>query len=243
VRWRSLEAVDATAGLAPGPGWPAVARPAVASRRGRPRSGCRGGSCQTRRVLTGGPSRSGRAITPGCARPSAIQLGMDRTAPTRGGAVTSRSEAPPRARLARCAAWPMTRAMAGPILVGYDPRAADRAPVRLGVMLTRLTESRLVAAAVQASARPARARDHAPARAPLRHHVARSGPLARLRAAGRGDPPRARAGCRSWLRRKSPAPAPTRAAARPRVEQLGDRRHLPGSRASGYGTAGTHALA
>ena len=39
--------------------------------------------------------------------------------------------------------------MARPILVGYDPRTADRAPVRLGVMLARLTEAALIVASVQ----------------------------------------------------------------------------------------------
>jgi nucleotide-binding universal stress UspA family protein len=44
--------------------------------------------------------------------------------------------------------------MAASILVGYDPRARDRAPVRLGVMFARLTESRLVVASVQAGRGP-----------------------------------------------------------------------------------------
>jgi nucleotide-binding universal stress UspA family protein len=39
--------------------------------------------------------------------------------------------------------------MAPPILVGFDPRTTDRAPVRLGVLLARLTEARLIVAAVQ----------------------------------------------------------------------------------------------
>ncbi len=39
--------------------------------------------------------------------------------------------------------------MARPILVGFDPRTTDRAPVRLGVLLARLTEARLIVAAVQ----------------------------------------------------------------------------------------------
>jgi nucleotide-binding universal stress UspA family protein len=39
--------------------------------------------------------------------------------------------------------------MARPILVGYDPRTTDRAPVRLGVVLARLTEARLIVAAVR----------------------------------------------------------------------------------------------
>jgi nucleotide-binding universal stress UspA family protein len=39
--------------------------------------------------------------------------------------------------------------MGPPILVGFDPRTTDRAPVRLGVLLARLTEARLIVAAVQ----------------------------------------------------------------------------------------------
>jgi nucleotide-binding universal stress UspA family protein len=39
--------------------------------------------------------------------------------------------------------------MARPILVGFDPRTTDRAPVRLGVLLARLTEAQLIVAAVQ----------------------------------------------------------------------------------------------
>jgi nucleotide-binding universal stress UspA family protein len=48
----------------------------------------------------------------------------------------------------------MTRAMARPILVGYDPRTSDRAPVRLGVMLARLTGAPLIVASVQAGQGP-----------------------------------------------------------------------------------------
>jgi nucleotide-binding universal stress UspA family protein len=44
--------------------------------------------------------------------------------------------------------------MGQPILVGYDPRTKDRAPVRLGVVLARLTEAPLIVAAVQAPAGP-----------------------------------------------------------------------------------------
>lgn len=44
--------------------------------------------------------------------------------------------------------------MTSPILVGYDPRAADRAPVRLGVMFARLTEAPLIVASVQAGRGP-----------------------------------------------------------------------------------------
>lgn len=43
----------------------------------------------------------------------------------------------------------MPHAMARPILVGYDPRSSDRAPVRLGVMFARLTEAPLIVASVQ----------------------------------------------------------------------------------------------
>ena len=39
--------------------------------------------------------------------------------------------------------------MARPILVGFDPRTTDRAPVRLGVLLAKLTEAQLIVAAVQ----------------------------------------------------------------------------------------------
>jgi nucleotide-binding universal stress UspA family protein len=39
--------------------------------------------------------------------------------------------------------------MARPILVGFDPRTTDRAPVRLGVLLAKLTETQLIVAAVQ----------------------------------------------------------------------------------------------
>src|SRR4051812_21398803 len=44
--------------------------------------------------------------------------------------------------------------MAQPILVGYDPRTKDRAPVRLGVVLARVTEAPLIVASVQAPAGP-----------------------------------------------------------------------------------------
>lgn len=44
--------------------------------------------------------------------------------------------------------------MGQPILVGYDPRTKDRAPVRLGVVLARVTEAPLVVASVQAPAGP-----------------------------------------------------------------------------------------
>src|SRR3954447_6876479 len=40
--------------------------------------------------------------------------------------------------------------MGQPILVGYDPRMKDRAPVRLGVVLARVTEAPLIVASVQA---------------------------------------------------------------------------------------------
>ena len=40
------------------------------------------------------------------------------------------------------------------ILVGYDPRTKDRAPVRLGVVLARVTEAPLIVASVQAPAGP-----------------------------------------------------------------------------------------
>ena len=39
--------------------------------------------------------------------------------------------------------------MARPILVGYDPRTRDRAPVSLGVTMARLTEAPLIVASVQ----------------------------------------------------------------------------------------------
>ena len=39
--------------------------------------------------------------------------------------------------------------MTRPILVGFDPRTTDRAPVRLGVLLARLTGARLIVAAAQ----------------------------------------------------------------------------------------------
>ena len=39
--------------------------------------------------------------------------------------------------------------MARPILVGFDPRTTDRSPVRLGVMLARLTGAELIVASVQ----------------------------------------------------------------------------------------------
>ena len=41
--------------------------------------------------------------------------------------------------------------MGQPILVGYDPRTKDRAPVRLGVVVARLTEAPLIVASVQAA--------------------------------------------------------------------------------------------
>jgi nucleotide-binding universal stress UspA family protein len=44
--------------------------------------------------------------------------------------------------------------MGQPILVGYDPRTKDRAPVRLGVVLARVTEAPLIVASVQAPAGP-----------------------------------------------------------------------------------------
>lgn len=44
--------------------------------------------------------------------------------------------------------------MGRPILVGYDPRTKDRAPVRLGVVLARVTEAPLIVASVQAPAGP-----------------------------------------------------------------------------------------
>src|SRR5918999_2340769 len=50
VRWRRLEAVDATAGLAPGPGWPAVARP----RGGEVEEGV-----EDRVVVVGAPDEAG----------------------------------------------------------------------------------------------------------------------------------------------------------------------------------------
>jgi nucleotide-binding universal stress UspA family protein len=40
--------------------------------------------------------------------------------------------------------------MGQPILVGYDPRTKDRAPVRLGVALARMTEAPLIVATVRA---------------------------------------------------------------------------------------------
>jgi nucleotide-binding universal stress UspA family protein len=40
--------------------------------------------------------------------------------------------------------------MGQPILVGYDPRTRDRAPVRLGVVLARMTEAPLIVASVRA---------------------------------------------------------------------------------------------
>ncbi len=39
--------------------------------------------------------------------------------------------------------------MTRPILVGFDPRTTDRAPIRLGVLLAKLTEAQLIVAAVQ----------------------------------------------------------------------------------------------
>jgi nucleotide-binding universal stress UspA family protein len=48
----------------------------------------------------------------------------------------------------------MSRVMGQPILVGYDPRTKDRAPVRLGVVLARVTEAPLIVASVQAPAGP-----------------------------------------------------------------------------------------
>jgi nucleotide-binding universal stress UspA family protein len=44
--------------------------------------------------------------------------------------------------------------MGQPILVGYDPRAKDRAPVRLGVVVARITEAPVIVASVQAPAGP-----------------------------------------------------------------------------------------
>ena len=44
--------------------------------------------------------------------------------------------------------------MGQPILVGYDPRSKDRAPVRVGVALARVTEAPLLVASVQAPAGP-----------------------------------------------------------------------------------------
>ena len=44
--------------------------------------------------------------------------------------------------------------MARPILVGYDPRTSDRAPVRLGFIFARLTGAPLIVASVQAGRGP-----------------------------------------------------------------------------------------
>ena len=44
--------------------------------------------------------------------------------------------------------------MGQPILVGYDPRSKDRAPVRVGVALARVTVAPLLVASVQAPAGP-----------------------------------------------------------------------------------------
>jgi nucleotide-binding universal stress UspA family protein len=44
--------------------------------------------------------------------------------------------------------------MTRPILVGYDPRVHDRAPVRLGVILARLSGAPLIVAAVQKGSGP-----------------------------------------------------------------------------------------
>ena len=54
--------------------------------------------------------------------------------------------------------------MARPILVGFDPRTTDRAPVRLGVLMAKLTEARLIVAAVQ--------RGHGPNAIALSHEQA-----------------------------------------------------------------------
>jgi nucleotide-binding universal stress UspA family protein len=42
--------------------------------------------------------------------------------------------------------------MSRPILVGYDPRTSDRAPIRFGIAAARLTGTRLIVASVQAGA-------------------------------------------------------------------------------------------
>jgi nucleotide-binding universal stress UspA family protein len=48
----------------------------------------------------------------------------------------------------------MTRGMSRPILAGYDPRTSDRAPVRLGVILARVTGAPLIVGSVQARRGP-----------------------------------------------------------------------------------------
>src|SRR3954469_9640373 len=77
-----------------------------------------------------------------------------RSSPARTGAGATRTRRTSDATLAAPRRRPIATSMSRPLLVGYDARTADRAPVDFGVAAARLTGAPLLIACVHVGPRP-----------------------------------------------------------------------------------------